>query len=43
MVSSVFDYAMTAESQQEATTKGTLFGAFNSVTGLFSKRPHFQG
>jgi hypothetical protein len=35
MVSSVFDYAMTSPTQQEATTKGTLFGAYNSVTGYF--------
>jgi len=35
IVSSVFDYAMTADSQQESTTKGTLFGAYNAVTGYY--------
>lgn len=35
IVSSVFDYAMTAPSQQENTTKGTLFGAYNAVTGYY--------
>jgi phage/plasmid-like protein (TIGR03299 family) len=34
-VSSVFDYAMTSPTQQEATTKGTLFGAYNSITGYY--------
>ena len=42
MVSSVFDYAMTADSQQEATTKGTLFGAYNSVTGYFQNARNFR-
>ncbi|WP_426672023.1 DUF932 domain-containing protein [Mucilaginibacter sp. McL0603] len=35
MVSSVFDYAMTADSQQESTVKGTLFGTYNAVTGYY--------
>ena len=30
-----FAYAMTHPSQQEETTKGTLFGAYNVVTGYF--------
>ncbi|HTK22499.1 MAG TPA: DUF932 domain-containing protein [Mucilaginibacter sp.] len=42
MVSSVFDYAMTANSQQESTTKGTLFGAYNSVTGYFQNVRNFR-
>jgi len=42
MVSSVFDYAMTAESQQENTTKGTLFGAYNSVTGYFQNVRNYR-
>lgn len=33
IVNSVFDYAMINPTQQEETTKGTLFGAYNSVTG----------
>lgn len=26
---------MTSDSQQESTTKGTLFGAYNAVTGYY--------
>jgi phage/plasmid-like protein (TIGR03299 family) len=32
---SSFEYAMSNPSQQLATTKGTLFGAYNAVTGYF--------
>ena len=32
---SVFEYAMNNESQQMETTKGTVFGAYNSITGYF--------
>lgn len=35
IVSSVMDYHFTSDTQQEATTKGTLFGAYNAVTGYF--------
>lgn len=35
VVGNVFEYAMTAESQQMETTGGTLFGAYNAVTGFF--------
>ena len=42
MVSSVFDYAMTAPTQQEPTTKGTLFGAYNAVTGYFQNVRNFR-
>jgi phage/plasmid-like protein (TIGR03299 family) len=42
VVSSVFDYAMTSPTQQEATTKGTLFGAYNSVTGYFQNVRNFR-
>jgi len=34
-VSAVLDYSLTSPSQQEATTKGTLFGFYNSVTGYY--------
>jgi hypothetical protein len=34
-VYSAFGYAMGADSQQMDTTKGTLFGAYNAVTGYF--------
>lgn len=35
MTDAAFEYAMTNGSQQLATTKGTLFGAYNAVTGYF--------
>ena len=35
MCDSVFEYAVTNPSQQLATTKGTLFGAYNGITGYF--------
>ena len=30
-----FEYAMTSPTQQTDTTKGTLFGAYNAITGYF--------
>lgn len=30
-----FEYAMTSDTQQMETTKGTVFGAYNAVTGYF--------
>jgi len=35
MCESAFEYAMTNETQSMETTKGTLFGAYNAVTGYF--------
>jgi len=35
IVENVLEYALVAPSQQEVTTKGTLFGAYNAVTGYF--------
>lgn len=35
MVDNVYEYAMTSPTQLQETTKGTLFGAYNSVTGYF--------
>jgi len=35
MVDTVYNYAMVSPTQQEETTKGTLFGAYNAVTGYF--------
>jgi len=35
MCDSVYQYAFTSPTQQEETTKGTLFGAYNAVTGYF--------
>ncbi|MHB8205951.1 DUF932 domain-containing protein [Mucilaginibacter sp.] len=34
-VSAVLEYSLTSPSQQEVTTKGTLFGFYNSVTGYY--------
>ncbi|WP_269225261.1 DUF932 domain-containing protein [Flavobacterium eburneipallidum] len=34
-VEDAFAYAMVSESQQMETTKGTLFGAYNAVTGYY--------
>ncbi|QES88942.1 DUF932 domain-containing protein [Rhizosphaericola mali] len=31
----VFSYAMTSDTQQFETTKGTVFGAYNAITGYF--------
>ncbi len=31
----VYEYGMTSPSQQTETTKGTVFGAYNAVTGYF--------
>lgn len=41
-VSSVMEYALTNPTQQEATTKGTLFGAYNAVTGYFQNVRNFK-
>src|SRR6266542_712388 len=35
MCDSVYEYTMTSPSQQTETTKGTVFGAYNSITGYF--------
>ncbi|GAA3971314.1 hypothetical protein GCM10022246_24750 [Pedobacter ginsengiterrae] len=35
MVEDVYQYAQSAPSQQQDTTKGSLFGAYNAVTGYF--------
>lgn len=35
MCDSVYEYAMTNPTQQMATTRGTLFGAYNAVSGYF--------
>lgn len=42
LVGSVFDYAMTSETQQEASTKGTLYGAYNAVTGYFQNVRNYR-
>jgi phage/plasmid-like protein (TIGR03299 family) len=35
VVSNVFEYAQCSPTQQEATTKGTLYGFYNSITGYY--------
>jgi len=42
MVSSVMEYALISPTQQEATTKGTLFGAYNAVTGYFQNVRNYK-
>ena len=42
IVSSVFDYAMTSPNQQEETARGTLFGAYNAVTGYFQNVRNYR-
>jgi len=42
IVSGVVDYCYTNESQQEATTKGTLFGMYNGITGYFQNVRNYK-
>ena len=35
MCDSVYNYAMSSPSQQMDTAKGTVFGAYNAITGYF--------
>lgn len=35
IISEVYEYAQTAETQQMNTTRGTLFGAYNAITGYY--------
>lgn len=39
---SVFDYAMSSPTQQTETTRGTLFGAYNAVTGYFQNIRNYK-
>lgn len=39
---SVYEYAMTSPSQQQDTTKGTVFGAYNAVTGYFQNVRNYK-
>ena len=39
---SVFGYGMMADSQQMETTKGTLFGVYNAVTGYFQNVRNYK-
>ncbi|PTQ95497.1 uncharacterized protein DUF932 [Mucilaginibacter yixingensis] len=42
LVNGVMEYALTAESQLENTTRGTLFGAYNAVTGYLQNVRNFK-
>ena len=42
MCDSVYEYAMTSPTQQTETTKGTVFGAYNSVTGYFQNIRNYK-
>jgi phage/plasmid-like protein (TIGR03299 family) len=42
MTESAFEYAMTNETQQLETTKGSLFGAYNAVTGYFQNVRNYK-
>lgn len=42
MCDNVFEYALTSPTQQEPTTKGTLFGAYNAVTGYFQNVRNYK-
>lgn len=41
-VEDAFAYAMISDSQQMDTTKGTLFGAYNAVTGYYQNVRNYQ-
>ncbi|MEO6523714.1 MAG: DUF932 domain-containing protein [Mucilaginibacter sp.] len=42
MVDNVFEYCMLSPTQLEETTKGTVFGAYNGVTGYFQNVRNFK-
>jgi len=42
MADCAFEYAMTNDTQQLETTKGTLFGAYNAVTGYFQNVRNYK-
>src|SRR6187399_2583114 len=42
MCDSVYEYAMSSPGQQTETTKGTVFGAYNSVTGYFQNLRNYK-
>lgn len=42
MVDKVYEYGMSNPTQQLDTTKGTLFGAYNSVTGYFQNVRNYK-
>ena len=42
MCDSAFEYAMSNPTQQQETTRGTLFGAYNGVTGYFQNVRNYK-
>jgi phage/plasmid-like protein (TIGR03299 family) len=42
MCNSVYEYGLTSPTQQTETTKGTVFGAYNAVTGYFQNVRNFK-
>lgn len=42
VVNDAFAYAMTSDTQQMDTTKGTLFGAYNAVTGYYQNVRNYK-
>jgi len=42
MIENVLEYAHTNPTQQEATTKGAVFGAYNAVTGYFQNVRNYK-
>jgi len=42
MANSAFEYAMASDTQQLETTKGTVFGAYNAVTGYFQNVRNYK-
>jgi hypothetical protein len=42
IVEDVYEYALSNPTQQLPTTMGTVFGAYNAVTGYFQKVRNFQ-
>ena len=41
-VEDAFAYAMVSDTQQMDTTKGTLFGAYNAVTGYYQNVRNYK-
>jgi len=42
VVSNIFEYALCSPTQQEATTKGTLYGFYNSITGYYQNVRNYK-
>lgn len=42
IVNNVLEYALTSPTQQEVSTKGTVFGAYNAVTGYFQNVRNYK-